>query len=88
MICPSSPCQEQHLGLWRFVEIIALSLCGQPGPSSPPAELAPPHTIEEVNNVRIYKSIAKSTVLIASAYHSPHHVTQASWKGLGAGGET
>jgi S1-C subfamily serine protease len=40
---------------------------------------------EEINNIRVYKSIAKSTVLIDSAYHSPHHVTQASWKGFGSG---
>ena len=42
-------------------------------------------TQEEVNSVRVYKQMAKSTVLVASAYVSPHHITQASGKGLGSG---
>lgn len=51
-----------------------------------------PHTLvaamvtpEEINNVRVYKQMAKSTVLITSAYVSAHHITQASGKGLGSG---
>jgi len=42
-------------------------------------------TQEEVNSVRVYKQMAKSTVLVASAYVSSHHITQASGKGLGSG---
>lgn len=42
-------------------------------------------TPEEINNVRVYKQMAKSTVLIASAYYSQHHITQASGRGLGSG---
>jgi len=42
-------------------------------------------TPEEVNSVRIYKQMAKSTVLVASAYVSSHHITQASGRGLGSG---
>ena len=42
-------------------------------------------TPEEVNSVRVYKQMAKSTVLVASAYVSSHHITQASGKGLGSG---
>ena len=42
-------------------------------------------TQEEVNNVRVYKQMAKSTVLVASAYVSSHHITQGSGKGLGSG---
>ncbi|MBS0179675.1 MAG: trypsin-like peptidase domain-containing protein [Nitrospira sp.] len=38
-----------------------------------------------MNNVRVYKHLAKSTVLIASAYLSHHHILQASGKGLGSG---
>src|SRR5690348_13503994 len=33
-------------------------------------------TPEEVNSVRVYKQMAKSTVLVASAYVSPHHITE------------
>ena len=42
-------------------------------------------TQEEVNSVRVYKQMAKSTVLVASAYVSSHHITQGSGKGLGSG---
>ena len=42
-------------------------------------------TQEEMNSVRVYKQMAKSTVLIASAYVSAHHVAQASGKGLASG---
>ena len=42
-------------------------------------------TPEEMNSVRVYKQMAKSTVLIASAYVSAHHIAQASGKGLGSG---
>ena len=42
-------------------------------------------TQDEVNSVRVYKQMAKSTVLVASAYVSSHHITQASGKGLGSG---
>ncbi|MEP6936399.1 MAG: trypsin-like peptidase domain-containing protein, partial [Nitrospirota bacterium] len=42
-------------------------------------------TPEEVNSVWVYKKMANATVLVASAYVSAHHLTQASGKGLGAG---
>jgi S1-C subfamily serine protease len=42
-------------------------------------------TPEEMNSVRVYKQMAKSTVLIASAYVSAHHIAQASGKGLASG---
>jgi S1-C subfamily serine protease len=42
-------------------------------------------TPEELNSVRVYKQMAKSTVLVASAYVSPHHIGQGSGKGLGSG---
>jgi serine protease Do len=42
-------------------------------------------TPEEVNSVRVYKQMARSTVLIASAYVSAHHITQTSGKGFGSG---
>jgi len=42
-------------------------------------------TPEEMNSVRVYKQMAKSTVLIASAYVSPHHIMQSSGKGLASG---
>ena len=42
-------------------------------------------TQEEVNSVRVYKQMAKSTVLVASAYVSSHHITHTSGKGLGSG---
>jgi S1-C subfamily serine protease len=38
-----------------------------------------------MNSVRIYKQVAKSTVLIASAYVSAHHITETSGKGLASG---
>jgi len=85
MICLSSHCQGQYLRLRRFVGIMALGLCAHLSQFCLPGQAAAPSIPEEVNNVLAYKSIAKSTVLITSAYHSPHHVTQASWKGLGAG---
>ncbi len=42
-------------------------------------------TPEEINSVRVYKKLANATVLIASAYVSAHHITQASGKGFGSG---
>lgn len=42
-------------------------------------------TPEEMNSVRVYKQMAKSTVLVASAYVSPHHITEGLGKGLGSG---
>lgn len=53
--------------------------------SSPMAGATTLNTPEEMNNVRVYKHLAKSTVLIASAYLSHHHILQASGKGLGSG---
>ena len=47
-----------------------------------PAALVTP---EEVNSVRVYKQMAKSTVLVASAYISSHHIAHAADKGLGSG---
>jgi serine protease Do len=42
-------------------------------------------TQEEMNSVRVYKKLANATVLIASAYVSAHHITQATGKGFGSG---
>lgn len=70
---------------WRSCNLLSLSLCLYLGLSSLPVQAATPTTPEELNNIRVYKHIARSTVLITSAYVSPHHVTQASWKGLGSG---
>ena len=42
-------------------------------------------TPEEINSVRVYKKLANATVLIASAYVSAHHITQAAGKGFGSG---
>jgi len=42
-------------------------------------------TPEEMNSVRVYKQMARSTVLIASAYVSAHHIMQSSGKGLASG---
>jgi S1-C subfamily serine protease len=42
-------------------------------------------TPEEMNSVRVYNQMVRSTVLIASAYVSAYHIVQASRKGLGAG---
>jgi len=42
-------------------------------------------TPEEMNSVRVYKKLANATVLIASAYVSAHHITQAAGKGFGSG---
>ena len=42
-------------------------------------------TPEEMNSVRVYKQMARSTVLITSAYVSAHYIAQASGKGLGSG---
>ena len=42
-------------------------------------------TPEEMNSVRVYKQLAKATVLVSSAYVSAHHIAQASGKGLGSG---
>lgn len=77
--------RDPYRGLWRSCGILALSFCVYLGPSSLPVQAAASTTPEEVNNIRVYKQIARSTVLIASAYISHHHVTQASWKGLGSG---
>lgn len=46
------------------------------------AELMTP---EEVNSVRVYKKMAQVTVLISSAYVSPHHIEQGRGKGIGSG---
>ncbi|UVT15098.1 MAG: trypsin-like peptidase domain-containing protein [Nitrospira sp.] len=70
---------------WRTCNLLSLSLCLYLGLSSVPGQAATPTTPEELNNIRVYKHIARSTVLITSAYVSHHHVTQASWKGLGSG---
>ncbi|MBI3355620.1 MAG: trypsin-like peptidase domain-containing protein [Nitrospirae bacterium] len=42
-------------------------------------------TPEEINSVRLYKQMSRSTVLIASAYVTAHHIMQASGKGLASG---
>ena len=42
-------------------------------------------TPEEMNSVRVYKQMARSTVLVASAYVSAHHIMQSSGSGLASG---
>lgn len=78
-------CQGPSRRRWAIGVIVVLGLCMQLGQFGLPGLSAALPTPDESNNIRIYKQIAKSTVLISSAYHSPHHVTQASWKGLGSG---
>ncbi|MFO0698156.1 MAG: trypsin-like peptidase domain-containing protein [Nitrospira sp.] len=85
MIPLSSPYRRRYRRLWRTCGIIGLILWASLGQSGPPVQAGAPSTPDEVNNVRIYKSVAKSTVLITSVYHSPHPATRASWKGLGSG---
>lgn len=76
---------ESGRRFFRSGGIVALSLCAHLGQPSPPVQAAAPAIPDEVNNIRVYKHIARSTVLIASAYTSRHHATHASWKGLGSG---
>jgi len=64
-----------------FVACLVLTVCTGT-PQHLGAALVTP---EEINSVRVYKQIAKATVLIASGYVSAHHITQASGKGLGSG---
>lgn len=71
--------------LWRSCGIVVLSLWVLLAQWSLSAQAAPSATQDDVNNIRVYKHIARSTVLIASAYISHHHMTQASWEGLGSG---
>lgn len=70
-------------GAWQtwFFTCLALTLF----PATPHVFPAGLVTLDEINNVRVYKQMAKSTVLISSAYVSTHHLTQASGKGLGSG---
>jgi serine protease Do len=77
--------RSRYSKVWHFIGIVARNLCVHLGQSSLPVQAAATSTPEEINNIRVYKSIAKSTILIASAYNSHHHATQASWKGFGAG---
>ena len=65
---------------WFIVCLVLIVCTGIPGWLA--AALV---TQEEVNSVRVYKQMAKSTVLVASAYVSSHHITQASGRGLGSG---
>jgi serine protease Do len=71
--------------LWRRWGIIGVSLWVLLGQVNMPGSAVALPTPDEGNTIRVYKQIAKSTVFISSAYHSPHPVTQASWKGLGSG---
>lgn len=64
-----------------FIACLVLTVCT----GMPKLLAAALVTQEEVNSVRVYKQMAKSTVLVASAYVSSHHITQASGKGLGSG---
>ncbi len=65
---------------WVIVGV-ALTICT----ATPRVATAALVTPEEINSVRIYKQIARSTVLIASAYVSAHHVAEASGKELASG---
>jgi len=69
-------------GCIRFWLIACLVLVWMGTPQLLAAALLTP---EEMNSVRVYKQMAKSTVLIASAYVSPHHIMQSSGKGLASG---
>jgi serine protease Do len=69
-----------YLRSW-LVACLVLTMCmGTPWTLS--ATLITP---EEMNSVRGYKQMARSTVLIASAYVSAHHIMQSSGKGLASG---
>lgn len=71
--------------LWKIVRpwfAAALMLTACMGPPPLVSALVTP---EEINSVRIYKQIARSTVLVASAYVSTHHITETSGKGLASG---
>lgn len=71
--------------LWRSCNILTIGLCVPLILFSLPVQAIALPTPDEGNTIRVYKQIARSTVLISSAYHSPHPVTHASWKGLGSG---
>jgi len=75
-------CRLSREGLrsWLVACLVLIVCMGTPWTLS--AALVTP---EEMNSVRVYKQMARSTVLIASAYVSSHHIAQASGKGLGAG---
>ncbi len=77
--------RRPYRSFWRTCNLLSLSLCLSLGQSGLSVQAATPTTPDELNNIRVYKHIARSTVLITSAYMSHHHVTQASWKGIGSG---
>jgi S1-C subfamily serine protease len=64
-----------------LISVLTLTACM--GPPQPLASALV--TPDEINSVRIYKQVAKSTVLIASAYVSAHHITETSGRGLASG---
>lgn len=71
---------------WKCIRpwlVAALTLTAYMGPPQPLASALV--TPDEINSVRIYKQMARSTVLIASAYVSAHHITETSGKGLASG---
>jgi serine protease Do len=71
---------------WKCIRpwlVAVLTLTAYIGPPQPLASALV--TPEEINSVRVYKQMAKSTVLIASAYVSSHHILQASSKDLASG---
>lgn len=74
--CLSSRC----LRVWLVACVVLTASTG-----IPPLLAAALVTPEEMNSVRVYKQMARSTVLIASAYVSAHHIAQASGKGLASG---
>src|SRR6476661_4134908 len=76
-------CSSMSSLLSQFVAYLVLTVCTGI-PSLLAAALITP---EEVNSVRVYKQMAKSTVLVASAsaYVSSRHIAHASDKGLGSG---
>ena len=63
-------CSSMSSLLSQFVACLVLTVCTGI-PSLLAAALITP---EEVNSVRVYKQMAKSTVLVASAYVSSHHI--------------
>ena len=71
---------QQCLRFWSVTSLVLTACAGTPQHLA--AALVTP---DEINSVRVYKQMAKSTVLVASAYASTHHIAQASGKGLGSG---
>ena len=77
--------RDPYRRLWRPCGVAVLILCVSLSQFSLLAHAAGPTTPEELNTIRVYKQIARSPVLIPSAYFRHHPATHASWKGIGSG---